>query len=562
MKKHFLLFALFSLLATALPGQSAEGEGEEKSTFQQLIEAIFGAKEAASDELTIEEKYGPFLSFIHGDELQLYDSLRQLGVVNWDQYQRLEDVHFTYADTSLAPNIQVFGWHPYWMGTAYEDYNYNLLSHVSWFAYHIDPNTGGYINPDVIAGWRSGAFQEVARAQNPNTKLLITVASHTKAGNRQFLDNKDGQFQNLADTLVQLLADGQGDGIDVNFELMPRGYEKRMTDFLEYLHSRLVADSLDYMLTVVLPKVNSPRVYDIERLQKFVDYFLITGYDYHTGDSPRDGPIAPLRSDGPYSIENTVYSYLEDGMDRDKLILGLPYYGGVWEGQVPAMQSQDTTLRFVGHRTYRMIEAEYAWKVPPSYDLKSWSAYYLLPNEEDTTLFTKIWFDDSTTLDRKYDWVLENELGGIGIWALGYDHGDTTLWKLIEKKYAADTIVTFHGPYLDRRFFSLADTLYNYQTLVVVAAVFVVLFVVLGLIASLYDWRVREVFFSNKTLRAIYILASFAVVLGVLFFVSYVSGKPIFSGDNMLFLLLGLLGGGLLTVLIGRWFNRKRSQLP
>lgn len=580
MKKSYVLLAAFWLVLpfsgqlleqcgftfcpfglASLAAQSEDPPAEETSLLGSLKELIFGKDDSETDRETIEDKYGPILSLIHGDELMLYDSLREVGVVNWDDYQDIEDIHFEYADTTLAPNIQVFGWHPYWMGTAYQNYNFQLLSHVSWFAYHIDPATGSYNNPDVIEGWRTKELQTFAQEQNPNTKLLITVASHTTAGNREFLRNERGQFKRLADTLLLLLNEGGGHGIDINFELMPSGYEKAMTDFIEYLSGRLKTDSLGYLLTVVLPKVNKPRVYDIERLQEFVDYFLITGYDYHTGGSPRDGPIAPLRSSGPYSIESTVYEYLEDGLDREKLILGLPYYGAVWEGESPQVGVRDSTLRFVKHKTYRAIEAEYCLKGTPSYDLESWSAYFLLPNA-DTTAYEKVWFDDSTTLARKYDWVLENELAGIGIWALGYDHGDPRLWQLLETKYASDTLITYRDPYLNSRVFNLADTLYEYKTLVTIAAIFLILFVALGLIASLYDWRVREVFFSNKTLRMIYILASFAVLLGLLIFISYVNEKPLISSESILPLLLGLLGGGVLTVLISRWFNRHRKQLP
>lgn len=36
----------------------------------------------------------------------------------------------------------------------------------------------------------------------------------------------------------------------------------------------------------------------------------------------------------------------------------------------------------------------------------------------------------------KYDWIKEKQLGGVGIWALGYDNGHTELWKLLAQKFA------------------------------------------------------------------------------------------------------------------------------
>ena len=35
---------------------------------------------------------------------------------------------------SSGPNREVFGYHPYWMGTAWQNYNYNLISTIAYFS--------------------------------------------------------------------------------------------------------------------------------------------------------------------------------------------------------------------------------------------------------------------------------------------------------------------------------------------------------------------------------------------------------------------------------------------
>jgi spore germination protein YaaH len=47
----------------------------------------------------------------------------------------------------------------------------------------------------------------------------------------------------------------------------------------------------------------------------------------------------------------------------------------------------------------------------------------------------QLWYDDSISLSHKYDWVKNKKLSGVGIWALGYDHGDTELWELLANKF-------------------------------------------------------------------------------------------------------------------------------
>jgi hypothetical protein len=56
-------------------------------------------------------------------------------------------------------------------------------------------------------------------------------------------------------------------------------------------------------------------------------------------------------------------------------------------------------------------------------------------------------------MGKKYDIVIRRNLGGIGIWALGYDDGYGELWNLIEEKFStegalvlSDTIFDSGGP--------------------------------------------------------------------------------------------------------------------
>ena len=55
--------------------------------------------------------------------------------------------------------------------------------------------------------------------------------------------------------------------------------------------------------------------------------------------------------------------------------------------------------------------------------------------------WNQVWYDDSLSLDLKYDFAIQKNLKGIGIWALGYDGNRSELWNLIEKKFVNPTSV-------------------------------------------------------------------------------------------------------------------------
>ncbi|HYF03234.1 MAG TPA: glycosyl hydrolase family 18 protein, partial [Patescibacteria group bacterium] len=68
-------------------------------------------------------------------------------------------------------------------------------------------------------------------------------------------------------------------------------------------------------------------------------------------------------------------------------------------------------------------------------------------NEESQTPYYLIgdsaqgWYDDRASLALKYDLVLAKNLGGIGIWALGYDGARPELNELLKEKFGAQTSV-------------------------------------------------------------------------------------------------------------------------
>ena len=55
---------------------------------------------------------------------------------------------------------------------------------------------------------------------------------------------------------------------------------------------------------------------------------------------------------------------------------------------------------------------------------------------ENPTWF-QTWYDDSLSLSKKYDFAISKKLGGVGIWALGYDDGYDELWNALSEKMGA-----------------------------------------------------------------------------------------------------------------------------
>lgn len=536
---------------------------QEKLGFWAQLKAVLSKTNEKNGTPSVTEKYPLYYDWIHQKEKKFYDSVSQEGVASWDKYQGIitvkrERSEITPSSNKIAPNKKVFGWHPFWMGSAYQQYHFEFLSYLAWFSYSVDPFSGNYENPDVIDMWKkSGELFEMA--QKSGCKVLLTITNHTRNGNKEFLSHPDRQDL-LIDSLIALLQ-GRGAGVDVNFENIPNGFEEQMTFFLQKLSRRLKKENKDYILTVDLPIIDHNNTYLFKYLDDYVDLFIVTGYDFYNVLSQTDGPVAPLNAQlGELGIRQTVDKYLQKGLKKEKLLLGLPYYGGLWTAKSPGPGQRDTTLKFEKHLSYREIKRRYGNKTP-NYDYNRWGAYYIFP-ATDSNYYEKCWFDDTITLGRKFDWVIEENLAGVGLWALGYDYNYPEFWNMLDKKFAADSLLVYSESFIESKQYKLGKSLMAYRSVIGIAGIFLAVFIISGLVVALFDWRVREVFFQNKTLRLLYSLAAAGIVLFVFAFYLFVREQPLLDSNNLFGVGIGLTAGICIAFVVRYFYEKWAKNLP
>lgn len=346
----------------------------------------------------------------------------------WAKYYLLTHSNAYKKKHIIDSASKVFGWHPYWMGTAYKSYNFSLLSAVAYFSYELDPTTGGY---KTIHDWKTTAL--VDSAQKHGTKVLLSVTNFGAVNNATFLSSLEAQ-QNFINTLITLLRERNADGVNIDFENIPAFSAELFTNFIIDLSSSLRAARKDYYITLAVPPIDFNNVYNLRQLNNHVDLYIIMGYEFYGANSRVAGPVAPLNSGQTwweYNLQNAVDEYLVGGVPNTKLLLGLPYYGAEWETNDLKFPSK--VKRFVRYPMYRNIRKEHG-ELPCCEDDVSKSKFYVYRDRDNN--YRQLWYEDSTTLAKKYDWIKEKKLGGVGIWALGYDNGYPDLWKLLAKKFA------------------------------------------------------------------------------------------------------------------------------
>lgn len=522
---------------------------ENKSNNDSLASNIY----TPIDQKNIFTSYGYIYDAINGS-----DDLVNSSNFYWDSIQKVYYVRDR-KYRKIKPENEVFGWHPYWMGSAWKSYPFELLSTISYFSYKLDPKTGSYTNPEQIQEWRKTAMIDSAKLKK--TKILLTVSSHGYKNNNSFLGDQS-KWSTMIDSLTNLLKYRDADGVDINFEGLPYLKRGSFNRFIQALRKRLNQNITNKtpIISMTLPAVDSREIFDVLHLNKFIDLFVIMGYDYNTGPQLQGAvaPLLPFETEN-ISLNNTLKYYLDIGIDPKKTILALPYYGSMWEGTLS--EDGSTSSMFERKVTYREIRSLFNEdfitrnKLSPVLEKKSMTNYFNINYPDNTS--KEVWFDDDYTLGKKYDFALTNKLKGVGIWALGYDNGYNELWDVIENKFATDKLkVEDPVGQIEGYPIKVSSYILEKRDLLLVTSLFFLFAVAIGFIITLSDWKVRDSIARNQFHRFIMVMIVFIFLTPIV----YLINELFFLKSNWKYYVVFILG--VLTLYLTSLIKIKSIKKP
>ena len=379
---------------------------------------------------------------IHEEESVYYENLGLQTVAQFDSLNHFRKIRGTNDADACNLNRVVFGWHPYWSGSKYQNYQWNLLSDLSFFSYEVDPATG---EPETTRDWLTADVVDQALANGVRVNLCVTLFS----GHELFFGNQAAQ-QKLIANLISLVQQRGAHGVNIDFEGVPSSVKTQFTDFVVSLCEQMHEAIEGSQVSICLYSVDWRKVFDIPVLDDYIDLFCIMGYGYYWSGSSEAGPTACLytMSNFNYNISKTVTYYLAEGASNEKLVLGLPYYGRDWATVSSSVPSQTTGTG--ASKTYASVRSDNTGKYADrKWEGNSFSPYYVYNDNGWHQCFV----DDAASLGRRYDFVNQRDIAGIAIWALGYDDGYTELWDMIRQKFTdcattpcRDTIYDMGGP--------------------------------------------------------------------------------------------------------------------
>ncbi len=348
----------------------------------------------------------------------------------------------TQSITYTNERKQVIGFLPSWSIAANAKIYPEYMDQVIYFGLAMDEQ-GNIIKVDSrnqpLVEWtylNSDYFKDLqARSKETSTKVSVAVRQFDNEKVYALITNPT-YTTNAANQLAKIVGDYELDGINIDFEYFSSSDEQILqyyNRFLEEVTTKLrevnpqIIISIDVNATVVY----NDNAYDMVKIGELVDQVIIMGYDYHQVSSIKAGPNSPIdMPDGKPSLRKTVRS-LDGRVDKDKIILGIPFYGVEWQ-TLTEDQFSPTVPNTGAIATYKRVRELIASRddVSLHFDEITMSprlVYY------QNGLIKQIYYEDERSLLEKIKFIELNGLDGIAIWALGYEGDYIEPWNVIKE---------------------------------------------------------------------------------------------------------------------------------
>lgn len=305
------------------------------------------------------------------------------------------------------PDVTVYGYVPYWADDL-DTLRWDALTDVALFTAHAEPDgrlTDTHKWGDVAAA--------LDRAEPLDVHVHLTVANFDTGELRSLLGDPSARGR-LIETLASEVERTGVHGVNVDFEGLPADRRGEMVTFTRELAARVPE------VVLATPAVDWSDAWDYAALTERADLFIM-GYGYHWSGSSYAGPVDPLYGGGAwakYGLAWSVEDYLASGADPERVIVGLPLYGYAWrtagdavpspaqaKGEVVFYTEGTRLIQTHGRRLDTQTRTPWVWDGA-----------------------RQAWFSDAASVRERAAWVVDEELGGVGFWALNYDGGDDELW--------------------------------------------------------------------------------------------------------------------------------------
>lgn len=310
---------------------------------------------------------------------------------------------------------RVVAYYPGWHTNAYPctRIDYSQVTDIAHA--FVWPLTNGTLN--VPPYYLYPELLEMAHAHG--VRMIVTVGGGSKSIYFPAMARDPVARAKFVRELTAFCVTNKYDGVDYDWESPTNAAER--TDFtmlVQETRAALDAAKPNMTLSAALRRTAKDGQWlDVDQLKKYLDWFGVMTYNYHTASAKRSGHASPLYPSpddpqGPtYCVDASVKYFQDRGVPREKLFMGFLFHGYQYASTnlyAPSTGASDGIYSNV------VKNLSNGWT--RVWDNTSRVPY--LVNPDHTTLIS---YDDRQSIQEKCDYAAKEHLNGAIIWALGQD---------------------------------------------------------------------------------------------------------------------------------------------
>ena len=296
---------------------------------------------------------------------------------------------------------------------------------------------GRAVLADPVRDGRNLRGLRALREKNAGLKIVLSLGGWDGSAGFSDAAASAGSRRVFAQSCAALISAHGLDGVDLDWEYPVSGgapgvvhrpqdrenFTALLRDLREALDRQGRRDGKRYVLTMA-GAVSGGYLNCIEPIavSEIVDHIFLMAYDLHGPWDPYADFNAPLYtpSDGPpryrASVDGGVSAWLERGVPAEKLVLGMPLYGYIYQGadrRNGGLYSRFDSAKSV---SWDKVKSEYLSRASyQRFRHQQAEVPYLFGNRSFLS------YDDPGSIAAKAELARRRGLGGVGFWELSQD---------------------------------------------------------------------------------------------------------------------------------------------
>lgn len=351
----------------------------------------------------------------------------------------LSNIPLQTKEISSNTEYVVLGFAPYWNLKQITSEALSNITHYAYFNLHL--NGDGTIYKNVNRREQDPGYTNYRRLLDgsidyQNKVLILTFMPESQEALTTSISSPQNR-QNTISTIVNSVVESRAGGVNIDYEPLgdtPSSLRDNFTLFIKEL--RVALDKLEgtnCLLTISVYASSGvrPRIWDLPNLANNLDYLVVMTYDYTMPGSNIAGPNSPLRGSG-INFEHDIVKNIAEitkAVPSRKILLGIPFYGYEWDTVDSSKYSPTEARGSVAslERIEKLLEEQTLELI---WDRNSLTPYGISTVSGQTS---QIYFENEGSIRLKIEFVKSASLGGIAIWALGYEGQSSWLWPTISQ---------------------------------------------------------------------------------------------------------------------------------